>query len=48
MRAPMGIEVYVARLRAKRALAGIRIRPVGGFGYMLLESREPAEASAAR
>lgn len=31
------IEVYVSRLRAKLEPAGIRIRTVRGFGYMLLE-----------
>jgi two-component system OmpR family response regulator len=38
------IEVYVSRLRAKLEPAGIRIRTVRGFGYMLLEyqGRKPA------
>ena len=38
------IEVYVSRLRAKLEPAGIRIRTVRGFGYMLLEyqARKPA------
>jgi len=38
------IEVYVSRLRAKLEPAGIRIRTVRGFGYMLLDyqSRKPA------
>jgi two-component system OmpR family response regulator len=31
------IEVYVSRLRAKLEPAGIRIRTVRGFGYMLLD-----------
>lgn len=43
---PNAIEVYVSRLRAKLEPAGIRIRTVRGFGYMLLEYREPAEAAA--
>ena len=34
------IEVYVSRLRAKLEPAGIRIRTVRGFGYMLEEFRE--------
>jgi DNA-binding response OmpR family regulator len=29
------IEVYVSRLRAKLEPAGVRIRTVRGFGYML-------------
>jgi two-component system, OmpR family, response regulator len=33
------IEVYVSRLRAKLEPAGIRIRTVRGFGYMLEEHR---------
>ena len=37
---PNAIEVYVSRLRAKLEPAGIRIRTVRGFGYMLLEHRE--------
>lgn len=45
---PNAIEVYVSRLRAKLEPAGIRIRTVRGFGYMLLEYREAAEAPAAR
>jgi DNA-binding response OmpR family regulator len=38
------IEVYVSRLRAKLEPAGIRIRTVRGFGYMLLEhpARKPS------
>ncbi len=44
---PNAIEVYVSRLRAKLEPAGIRIRTVRGFGYMLLEFRE-AQASAAQ
>ena len=31
------IEVYISRLRAKLEPAGIRIRTVRGFGYMLEE-----------
>lgn len=34
------IEVYVSRLRAKLEPAGIRIRTVRGFGYMLLEHHD--------
>ena len=34
------IEVYVSRLRAKLEPAGIRIRTVRGFGYMLEDYRE--------
>ena len=34
------IEVYISRLRAKLEPAGIRIRTVRGFGYMLEEYRE--------
>ncbi len=34
------IEVYISRLRAKLEPAGIRIRTVRGFGYMLEEFRE--------
>jgi two-component system OmpR family response regulator len=37
---PNAIEVYVSRLRAKLEPAGIRIRTVRGFGYMLEEFRE--------
>ncbi len=37
------IEVYISRLRAKLEPAGIRIRTVRGFGYMLEEFREPRE-----
>lgn len=37
---PNAIEVYVSRLRAKLEPAGIRIRTVRGFGYMLQEFRE--------
>jgi two-component system OmpR family response regulator len=33
------VEVYVSRLRSKLAPAGIRIRTVRGFGYMLEEYR---------
>lgn len=41
---PNAIEVYVSRLRAKLEPAGIRIRTVRGFGYMLLEYREVSAA----
>lgn len=34
------IEVYISRLRAKLEPAGIRIRTVRGFGYMLEEFQE--------
>ncbi len=34
---PNAIEVYVSRLRAKLEPAGVRIRTVRGFGYMLQE-----------
>jgi two-component system OmpR family response regulator len=37
---PNAIEVYVSRLRAKLEPAGIRIRTVRGFGYMLEEYAE--------
>jgi two-component system OmpR family response regulator len=33
------IEVYVSRLRAKLEPAGVRIRTVRGFGYLLEEYR---------
>jgi two-component system, OmpR family, response regulator len=36
---PNAIEVYVSRLRAKLEPAGIKIRTVRGFGYMLEEHR---------
>ena len=36
------IEVYVSRLRAKTAGAGIRIRTVRGFGYLLEEAVDGA------
>ena len=35
---PNAIEVYVSRLRSKLEPAGIKIRTVRGFGYMLEES----------
>ena len=38
------IEVYISRLRAKLEPAGIRIRTVRGFGYMLEEFQERAHA----
>ena len=34
---PNAIEVYVSRLRSKLEPAGIKIRTVRGFGYMLEE-----------
>ncbi|MGE5128443.1 MAG: response regulator [Sphingomonadaceae bacterium] len=34
------IEVYISRLRAKLEPAGVRIRTVRGFGYMLEEPEE--------
>jgi two-component system OmpR family response regulator len=34
---PNAIEVYISRLRAKLERAGVRIRTVRGFGYMLEE-----------
>ena len=37
---PNAIEVYVSRLRAKLDPAGVKIRTVRGFGYMLEEYRE--------
>jgi len=37
---PNAIEVYVSRLRAKLEPAGIRIRTVRGFGYMLEDFKE--------
>jgi len=37
---PNAIEVYVSRLRSKLEPAGIRIRTVRGFGYMLEEHAE--------
>jgi len=37
---PNAIEVHVSRLRAKIESAGVRIRTVRGFGYML----EPGDA----
>jgi two-component system OmpR family response regulator len=36
---PNAIEVYISRLRSKLERAGIRIRTVRGFGYMLEEFR---------
>ena len=36
------VEVYISRLRAKLEPAGVRIRTVRGFGYMLEEFRERA------
>jgi two-component system OmpR family response regulator len=37
---PNAIEVYVSRLRAKLDPAGVNIRTVRGFGYMLEEFKE--------
>jgi two-component system OmpR family response regulator len=37
---PNAIEVYVSRLRAKLEPAGVSIRTVRGFGYMLEEFKE--------
>ena len=37
---PNAIEVYVSRLRAKLDPAGVKIRTVRGFGYMLEEFKE--------
>ena len=39
---PNAIEVYVSRLRAKLEPAGIKIRTVRGFGYMLEEFKNAA------
>jgi two-component system OmpR family response regulator len=41
---PNAIEVYVSRLRAKLDPAGVKIRTVRGFGYMLEEYREQQES----
>jgi DNA-binding response OmpR family regulator len=38
------IEVYVSRLRSKLESAGVRIRTVRGFGYMLEEVAHAAGA----
>ena len=38
---PNAIEVYISRLRSKLEPAGIKIRTVRGFGYMLEEFKEP-------
>lgn len=40
------IEVYISRLRAKLEPAGIRIRTVRGFGYMLEDYRPAPEPAA--
>lgn len=37
---PNAIEVYVSRLRSKLEPAGVRIRTVRGFGYMLEEFKD--------
>lgn len=39
---PNAIEVYISRLRSKLERAGVRIRTVRGFGYMLEEYKAPA------
>jgi two-component system OmpR family response regulator len=44
---PNAIEVYVSRLRAKLEPAGVRIRTVRGFGYMLQEYAAPAATERA-
>ncbi len=41
---PNAIEVYVSRLRSKLDPAGVKIRTVRGFGYMLEEYREKKAA----
>jgi two-component system OmpR family response regulator len=38
---PNAIEVYVSRLRSKLEPAGVKIRTVRGFGYMLEEYKDP-------
>ena len=38
---PNAIEVYISRLRSKLERAGVRIRTVRGFGYMLEEFKAP-------
>lgn len=43
---PNAIEVYVSRLRAKLEPAGVRIRTVRGFGYMLQEYATPPATNA--
>jgi len=43
---PNAIEVYVSRLRAKLEPAGVRIRTVRGFGYMLQEHTAPEARKA--
>jgi two-component system OmpR family response regulator len=43
---PNAIEVYVSRLRAKLEPAGVRIRTVRGFGYMLEDYRDDARDEA--
>jgi two-component system OmpR family response regulator len=43
---PNAIEVYVSRLRAKLDPAGVKIRTVRGFGYMLEEFREAGATDA--
>lgn len=40
------IEVYVSRLRAKLEPAGIRIRTVRGFGYMLEQHKASCDGGA--
>jgi two-component system OmpR family response regulator len=38
------VEVYISRLRTKLAESGLRIRTVRGFGYMLEEAADAAQA----
>lgn len=44
---PNAIEVYVSRLRPKIEPAGVRIRAVRGFGYLLEEASPAARATGA-
>lgn len=37
---PNAVEVYISRLRAKLEGAGIKIRTVRGFGYLLMEPEQ--------
>ncbi|HTQ77259.1 MAG TPA: response regulator transcription factor [Burkholderiales bacterium] len=43
---PNAIEVYVSRLRAKLEPAGVKIRTVRGFGYMLEEYKDKGTGDA--
>ena len=45
---PNAIEVYVSRLRSKLEPAGIKIRTVRGFGYMLEEFKPAAPLGSPR